>query len=89
MALLNRTKVGRDINRHHYTPDEVDARLRAPVVQSLLGLIKLRNSHPAFQGDCEVLDEGPHLLTIRWSKGAREVILRADLRAGQHRLQIA
>ena len=48
------------------------------MVQSLLGLIKLRNSHLPSRAIASVLDEGPHLLTIRWSKGAREVILRAD-----------
>ncbi len=50
MALLRKTGVGRDINRHHYSPDEIRSDLRNPVVRSLLALIQLRNTHPSFQG---------------------------------------
>ena len=50
MDLLEKTGVGRDINRHHYTAAEVAAALKKPVVQSLIALIRLRNSHRAFNG---------------------------------------
>ena len=48
--LLRRTGVGRDINRHYYTPEEIRGQLTRPVVRSLLALLRLRNAHPAFQG---------------------------------------
>jgi sucrose phosphorylase len=51
MDLLARTGVGRDVNRHSYTPDEVAEALAQPVVVALVDLIRLRNTHPAFGGD--------------------------------------
>ena len=50
MNLLEKTGVGRDINRRYYTEAEVATALQKPVVQSLIALIRLRNSHPAFGG---------------------------------------
>jgi hypothetical protein len=35
MELLARSNVGRDINRHNYTPSEVENSLKSPVVQKL------------------------------------------------------
>ena len=50
MDLLARSNVGRDVNRHHYTREEIDSDLRRPVVSALTRLIRFRNSHPAFDG---------------------------------------
>lgn len=51
MALLKRTNVGRDINRHHYTLQEIDENLQRPVVRALNALARLRNQLPAFDGE--------------------------------------
>ncbi len=83
LALLERTGVGRDINRHHYTPAEIAAALQRPVVQRLCALIRLRNTHPAFGGRFEVLDAPAHELRLRWREGAHEALLHVDLRAGR------
>jgi sucrose phosphorylase len=79
MALLARSGVGRDINRHHYQPGEVEQALQKPVVQSLLRLIRLRNECPAFQGrfDCLPSDDG--VLHLRWTHAAHEAVLRVDM----------
>jgi sucrose phosphorylase len=66
MDLLARTKIGRDINRHYYTPDEVRENLQRPVVQELLTLIRLRNSHLAFAGRAEIETPNDHTLVITW-----------------------
>jgi sucrose phosphorylase len=66
MDLLARTRVGRDINRHHYTPAEIEAALQRPVVQRLAALIRLRNQHPAFNGRFELLESAANRLTMRW-----------------------
>ena len=50
MTLLAKSGVGRDINRHYYTPEEIDRAIQRPVVQSLFELIRFRNNHPAFNG---------------------------------------
>ncbi|MEO8393852.1 MAG: sucrose phosphorylase [Chloroflexota bacterium] len=67
MDLLAETKVGRDINRHYYSWDEVQESLARRIVQNLLKLIRFRNEHPAFQGDFSLLTSGDSLLVIRWN----------------------
>lgn len=69
MALLARTGVGRDINRHHYTPAEIDAALDRPVVRRLLDLIRLRNTHPAFDGKFVLGDSPEESLELLWRQG--------------------
>ncbi len=81
MALLARSGVGRDINRHHYTPAEIAVALERPVVQRLLGLIRLRNAHPAFGGRFEVLPGGDAELGLQWQQGQHRATLWVDLAA--------
>lgn len=63
--LLARTGVGRDINRHHYTPAEIDAALARPVVAALLDLCRFRNALPAFDSGVEVDLDGSVLRLTR------------------------
>ncbi len=56
--LLARTGVGRDVNRHYYTPAEIDAALARPVVQRLLALLRWRATEPAFDGSFETAGLG-------------------------------
>jgi hypothetical protein len=56
---------GRTIDRHNYTRAEVSAALRRPVVKRLLELVRLRNSHPAFDGSLGVETDGQHSLRLR------------------------
>jgi len=80
MDLLERTGVGRDINRHYYTPAEVKRALDTPLVQRLCELIRLRNSHPAFGGEFELLESAPHVLRVRWRADAEFAELEVDVR---------
>jgi sucrose phosphorylase len=50
MELLEATGVGRDVNRHHYSPQEVEQALARPVVRAQLDALRLRRDHPAFEG---------------------------------------
>lgn len=79
--LLNRTGVGRDINRHYYSRDEVRAALATPVVRQLCALIRLRNEHPAFNGVFSVADTPPDHVHLAWRQGAPAVALEVDLSA--------
>ncbi|MFC8798116.1 sucrose phosphorylase [Promicromonospora sp. NPDC057138] len=65
VALLERTGVGRDINRHYYTPEEIEADLARPVVRGLLALCRFRNTFPAFDGDVDVALDGSRLTLVR------------------------
>jgi sucrose phosphorylase len=66
MQLLGRTGVGRDINRHYYTRAEIGAALQRPLVQRILALIELRNTHPSFGGEFRMLESDPDVLVLRW-----------------------
>ena len=79
MELLARTGVGRDINRHHYTRAEIEDALTRPVVQSLLELIRLRNTHPAFDGEFRLADSPDGELEMHWLNEAQFARLHIDL----------
>jgi sucrose phosphorylase len=86
MALLARTGVGRDINRHHYARSEIEEATERPVVADLLALIRLRNAHPAFQGSFELLHSEPETLHMRWHAANDEVQLQVNFATGTHLL---
>ncbi|GMA24198.1 sucrose phosphorylase [Luteimicrobium album] len=86
MALLASTGVGRDINRHRYTPDELEAALGDPVVVRQLELLALRKTHPAFDGVFEHVVDGSRL-TLSWLAGDAYAVLDVDLAAPSARLR--
>lgn len=79
MELLERSKVGRDINRHYYTNDEIHSALGQPLVKKLIELIRLRNSHQAFNGKFYVEAPEKHLLKMRWENDDQWIMLNVDL----------
>jgi sucrose phosphorylase len=83
MDLLERTGVGRDINRHYYTAEEVTAQLDRPVVQDLLELIALRNEHPAFSGEFTLRDSDQFVLALRWMRDEHWAELTVDLASAE------
>lgn len=85
MELLARTGVGRDINRHHYTPGEIAERVQTPVVQSLLALMRFRSAHPAFQGHAKI-GHSAQMITIDWWLGSHWARMRLDTRSRRVRL---
>ena len=78
LNLVRRTGVGRDINRHCFTREEVDNQLRIPVVCSLMDLIRFRNAHPAFNGDLQLGGDNDGSLIMEWRKGSDWARLEAD-----------
>jgi sucrose phosphorylase len=81
MELLARTGVGRDINRHYYSNDEIDTALKQPIVQRLIELIRLRNSHPAFNGKFHVEAPTENLIEMQWKHQEHWIKLSVDLSA--------
>jgi sucrose phosphorylase len=79
LELLHRTGVGRDINRHYYTPAELEQHLKRPVVQALLDLLRLRNTHPAFHGTFEIQAAARDQFALSWRHGADFVRLDVTL----------
>ncbi|MBU1173952.1 MAG: sucrose phosphorylase [Alphaproteobacteria bacterium] len=78
MALLSKSNVGRDINRHYYGPGEVAAALETPMVRALCQLIRFRNAHPAFSGTFAMAHPSENVLHLRWDKGGDWAALDVD-----------
>jgi sucrose phosphorylase len=47
-------------------------------VRRLCDLIRLRNSHPAFAGEFELLEGPAHALRLRWTAGRARAELAVD-----------
>lgn len=69
LKLLEETKVGRNINRHYYTLEEIASEVERPVVKELLALMKFRNEHPAFDGEFILEESGDKELSILRKNG--------------------
>lgn len=61
------TGEGREINRHNYSISEIEREVDRPVVKQLIDLIRLRNSHPAFNGTFEVGVCNDSELVMTWN----------------------
>lgn len=78
LALLARTGVGRDINRHYFDSQGIDSALARPVVQDLLALIRLRNAHLAFAGQFSSTSTHAQQLSISWQNAEHSCMLELD-----------
>ena len=55
-----------------------------PVVQSLFGLIRFRNQHPAFIGAFSVPETPDPRIALRWDNGDDWAMLEVDLSSGSY-----
>lgn len=85
-AAVAQTGEGRAINRHNYTSVEIERALERPVVRRLLELIRLRNSHPAFDGVLSVEALGSNRLRMSWRAASSSCSLDVDLSSGEVRV---
>lgn len=93
MDLLARTGVGRDINRHYFSADEVASALadESSLARRQLELVRLRATHPAFEGAFSV-EASPEAVvegrfTLRWENGESWVRAEVDVPARRVDLQ--
>lgn len=88
IELMERTKNGRDINRHYYTAEEVEKEQERSVVKKLKELMVLRNTHPAFSldGTIEVEAYGDMLVITR-KYGKDSITLKANLSTYQFEIK--
>ena len=84
IELLEKTKVGRNINRHYYTKEEVEENTKRPVVKKLFSLMRFRNSYPAFQGEYEINSVNEELVEITWQNNEYKTSLKANLKTHQY-----
>lgn len=78
--LMEKTKNGRDINRHYYSIDKIEKDQERPVVSDLKKLMILRNTCPAFDlnGTIDIRTDGSRFSITRAYKDSR-ITLDADL----------
>ena len=70
---------GRDVNRHNFTEEEIAERVKTPLLQKLMALMRLRNTSSAFDGTFSVFyGQTPMELVLRWEKGDVFAELTAD-----------
>lgn len=86
MTLLAQNGIGRDINRHYYTLDEIAQALQRPVVQALFELIRFRNQHPAFHGSFSMKETPDSGIALRWDSGEDWAMLEVDFASGSYSL---
>jgi sucrose phosphorylase len=79
MELLARTRVGRDVNRHYYSADELQQALMLPVVRSQLALLRLRNTHAAFHGTFHAATPAADVMEMVWRNGSEFARLAVNL----------
>lgn len=80
-AAAERTGDGRAINRHNFTREEIRAARCRTVVQRTERLIRLRNTHPAFDGAFETCLTETGGIRLAWRAGAAAISLDVDVRA--------
>lgn len=80
VELMERTKNGRDINRHYYSAEDIGKEQDREVVRKLKELMELRNSHAAFglDGSISVTADGDRISITR-ACGDGELTLSANL----------
>jgi sucrose phosphorylase len=84
--LVERTKNGRDINRHGYHLDEIDQEVRRPVVQRLLRLMTFRSYYPAFDGAFKIEATPEDQVSLTWRKDNFTTTLHVDLQTYKTRI---
>jgi sucrose phosphorylase len=74
---------GRAVNRHDYTRPEIDEALQRPVVRRVLEAVRLRNTHPAFDGELDVQVNGASELRLTWRDGEASCALVVNVATGR------
>ena len=66
VELFNKTGQGRDVNRHNYTPAELQVALQQPVTRAILGLARLRKLSIFETGSFSWSVLGDDSLRLQW-----------------------
>lgn len=86
IELLEKTKNGRDINRHNYSLNEIAQEMEKPVVQRLLRLMEFRNGYQAFNGSFHIQDTDEDRLSLAWVLPPYQAHLDLDLKTFDTRI---
>lgn len=77
---------GRAINRRNLGAEDITAAMDRPMVRRLMELVRLRNTHLAFEGEMSV-DDDDGVMTITWRRGDSACELVVDAQRGTARVR--
>ncbi len=88
VELFNKTGQGRDVNRHNYTPAEIEVALKQPVTQAIIALARLRKL-PVFEGQFSYEVTGEDSMRLGWVNGSDSIELRFSTTVGAAKFEIS
>lgn len=80
MELLEKTNVGRDINRHYFSKKEINEIIATDIFSELRKLMVFRNTHRAFDGVFDLISTERNILNIKWTSGIHWAEIMVDLK---------
>jgi sucrose phosphorylase len=86
--LFEQTGNGREVNRHHFTAEEIHNALQSDVTRAILGLARLRK-HEVFSGSFEWQKLSENSMRLGWSHGSSELSLEFEFEGGQSRFSLS
>ena len=86
--LFEQTGNGREVNRHHFTAEEIQTALQSDVTRAILGLARLRK-HEVFSGTFAWQKLSGNSMRLGWSQGASELSLEFEFEGGQSRFSLS
>jgi sucrose phosphorylase len=90
IALFEQTAQGRDVNRHHYLPEEIAGALETDITRAQLALVRIRSTHAAFGGEFRYRVDAGHTLELAWSAGdARATVTLTFAPAPAFRIELS
>jgi sucrose phosphorylase len=66
---------GRDVNRHHYTPDEIAAALETDVPKAIIGLARIRRHELFENGEFGWSETGADSMNLTWTNANSKLTL--------------
>ncbi|MEY5017577.1 MAG: hypothetical protein RL431_626 [Actinomycetota bacterium] len=81
VELFQSSGQGRDVNRHHYTPEEIAEALSTPVTQAIIALARLRKN-PAFEGEFSWAQTAHDSISLSWAHGTDSIALDVTTTVG-------
>ena len=86
-ALFEKTGNGRDVNRHNYTPEEIQKSLSSDVAQAIVGLARLRK-HAVFSGNFEFKQLSSDSMRLGWTSDSAELSLQFSFAEGKSEFEL-
>lgn len=86
-ALFAETGNGRDVNRHNYTPEEIQNSLSSDVTKAILGLARLRK-HEVFGGSFEFKQLSSNSMSLNWTNENYALTLEFSFTGGNSSFEL-